>query len=121
MVTLFLKKTWTAAPSQTVSTASCASHAAGLEVPAERPARQHLHTAGPSLLSGGQSCAFPVLKSSSLDKYPAGSHVRTGASFLLNQEIRREEPWLFQVPANADKSADVAMLPHDTAIWHVVP
>lgn len=43
MVTLFLKKTWTAAPSRTVSTAPCGSQAAGSEVPEERPAHQHLH------------------------------------------------------------------------------
>ena len=82
-------------------------------------ARQHLHAAGPGLLSGGQSCGFPILKSSSLDKYPAGSHACKGASFLLNQGIAKEEPWLSPVPANAAESANIAMLHHATAILHI--
>lgn len=104
----FLKETWTAALSQAVSTASCASHAASSEVPAVLRARQRLHAAGPGLLSGGQSCAFPIPKSSSLDKYPAGSHACKGTSFLLNQGIAKEEPRLLP---GACKQPKVLMLP----------
>lgn len=67
----------------------------------------------------GTSCAFPILKSSSLDKYPGGSHACNGASFLLNQGIGKKEPWLFLVPANAAESADIAVPYHGTAILHI--